>query len=217
MDTKKSLIILGSVAAAGAALYFILKPSSAKAATTKKTPSKKTDAITDPCIEFGSQSYACVVSKGGGGIGAPYKTKDCVVSTFNCVSTTNETIQIPLSANCMDYQPAKPQCAPPMGGGYKVAPDLYGGGLVDNDAYYSEYYGGYYTPSGGLPYSGGRPPKGQYLVDNVRNSGYYSDYAMRPRLGGPPRGRGDYRAYQMVVRKDSPYVVAAFNRRPAYV
>ena len=196
MDTKKSLIILGSVAAAGAALYFILKPSSAKAATPAK---KKTNS-------------------GSGDIGAdmytPPITKDCVVSSFNCVSTTKETIQIPLDANCMDYQPAMPQCAP-MGGGYKVAPDLYlGDGVVYNDAYYSGYYAGYYTPSGGLPYSGGRPPKGQYLVDNVSTQGYestqgyYSDYAMRPRLGGPPRGRGDYRAYQMVVRD---------SIRPAYV
>ena len=91
MDTKKSLIILGSIAAAGAALYFILKPNSAKAATPtkKKTPT------------------------GGGVSTAPVRqTKDCVVSTFNCVSTTKETIQIPLDANCMDYQPAKPQCAP---------------------------------------------------------------------------------------------------------
>jgi hypothetical protein len=207
MDTKKSLIILGSVAAAGAALYFILKPNSAKAATTKKTPSKKTDAITDPCI-LNPNSYSCVVSKGGGGIGAPYKTKDCVVSSFNCVSTTKETIQIPLDANCMDYQPAMPQCAPPMGGGYKVAPDLAPDYSFDDGyTYYGGYYAGY-EPSGGLPYSGGRPPKGQYVVDNVRNSGYYSDYAMRPRLGGPPRGRGDYRAYQMVVRD---------SIRPAYV
>lgn len=190
MDTKKSLIILGSVAAAGAALYFILKPSSAKAATpTKKNPKFPTG------LEYPD--------------GLAPKTKDCVVSSFNCVSTTNETIQIPLSANCMDYQPAMPQCAPPMGGGYKVAPDLAPDYSFDDGyTYYGGYYAGYYTPSGGLPYSGGRPPKGQYLVDNVRNSGYYSDYAMRPRLGGPPRGRGDYRAYQMVVRD---------SIRPAYV
>jgi hypothetical protein len=199
MDTKKSLIILGSVAAVGAALYFILKPSSAKAATpTKKNPKFPTG------LEY---------PDGFPKVNTAAKTKDCVVSSFNCVSTTNETIQIPLSANCMDYQPAMPQCAPPMGGGYKVAPDY---SFDDGYTYYGGYYAGY-EPSGGLPYSGGRPPKGQYLVDNVRNSGYYSDYAMRPRLGGPPRGRGDYRAYQMVVRKDSPYAVAAFNRRPAYV
>jgi hypothetical protein len=185
MDTKKTLIIFGSVAAVGAAFYFILKPNSAKAATPAK---KKT---------------------GGGGVStAPVRqTKDCVVSSFNCVSTTKETIQIPLDANCMDYQPAMPQCAPSR---EYVAPDY------SFDAYYGGYYAGY-EPSGGLPYSGERPPKGQYLVDNVSTQGYYSDYAMRPRLGGPPRGRGDYRAYQMVVRKDSPYAVAAFNRRPAYV
>jgi hypothetical protein len=214
MDTKKTLIIFGSIAAAGAALYFILKPNSAKAATTKKTPSKKSDAITDPCIEFGSKSYACVVSKGGGGVIAQQapRTKDCVVSSFNCVSTTNETIQIPLSANCMDYQPAMPQCAGPMGGGDKIFPDLRTPEYVfDNDAYYSEYYGeyysAYYTPSGGLAYSDERV---------VKNTGYYSDYAMKPKLGGPPRGRGDYRPYQMVIR-DSPYTVMMYNRRPAYV
>lgn len=185
MDTKKSLIILGSVAAAGAALYFILKPSSAKAATPAK---KKT---------------------GGGGVStAPVRqTKDCVVSSFNCVSTTNETIQIPLDADCRLYQPAMPQCAPPMGGGYKVAPDLAPDYSFDDGyTYYSGYYAGYYEPTGGLPYSGGRPPKGQYLVDNVRNSGYYSDYAMKPKLGGPFGGRGDY-GNASIQRYD----------RPAYV
>lgn len=187
MDTKKTLIILGSVAAAGAALYFILKPSSAKAATPAK---KKT---------------------GGGGVStAPVRqTKDCVVSSFNCVSTTKETIQIPLDANCMDYQPAMPQCAP-MGGGYKVAPDLYfGDGVVYNDAYYSGYYAGYYTPSGGLPYSG------QYLVKKsgglpYSGGGIKSDYAMKPKSGFPPSGRGSYGGYGVqMVERDS--------IRPAYV
>jgi hypothetical protein len=173
MDTKKSLIILGSIAAAGAALYFILKPNSAKAATPtkKKTPT------------------------GGGVSTAPVRqTKDCVVSTFNCVSTTNETIQIPLDANCMNYQPAKPQCAEPMGGGYKVAPDYL---FDDGYTYYGGYYGGYYTPSGGLPYADRRV---------VKNTGYYSDYAMKPKLGFPPSGRGSYGGYGVQM-----------SRRPAYV
>jgi hypothetical protein len=176
MDTKKTLIIFGSIAAAGAALYFILKPSSAKAATPKKTPLKKSDAITDPCV-LNPNSYSCVVSKGGGGIVAPKKLKDCVVSTFNCVSTTNETIQIPLDANCMDYQPAMPQCAPPppFGGGYKVAPPDY---QISNDAYYSGYTD--------------LRDQTMYGVYDITSSDYIADYAMKPKLGGPPRGRGDY-------------------------
>ena len=183
MDTKKSLIILGSIAAAGAALYFILKPNSAKAAT----PASK--------------------KKTGGGVStaSAAKTKDCVVRTYNCQTSTYETIQIPLDANCNNYQPAMPQCAPPppMGGGdrFKTVPEY-----LDNGAYYAGY--SYYTPSGGLPYSDRRV---------VKNTGYYSspEY-IGLGAGGPPRGRGDYRAYQMVVR-DSPYDVMMYNRRLAYV
>jgi hypothetical protein len=191
MDTKKTLIIFGSVAAVGAAFYFILKPSSAKAATpTKKNPKFPTG------LEYPD------------GFPKSAKTKDCIVSTFNCVSTTKETIQIPLSANCMDYQPAMPQCA------NDTPPDY---SFDDGYTYYSGYYAGYepsgglpysgqyLVESGGLPYSGGRPPKGQYLV--IRG---YSDYAMKPKLGFPPSGRGSYGGYGVqMVERDS--------RRPAYV
>jgi hypothetical protein len=193
MDTKKTLIIFGSLAAVGAAFYFILKPNSAKAAT----PAKK-----NPKFPTGLE-YPDGFPK----VNTAAKTKDCVVSSFNCVSTTNETIQIPLDADCRLYQPAMPQCAPPMGGGYKVAPDY---SFDDGYTYYGGYYGGYYTPSGGLPYSDRRV---------VKNTGYYSDYAMKPKLGGPPRGRGSYGGgygIQMVER-DSPYALMMYNRRPAYV
>jgi hypothetical protein len=42
---------------------------------------------------------------------------------------------------------------------------------------------------------------------------------MKPKLGGPPRGRGSYGGgygIQMVER-DSPYALMMYNRRPAYV
>ena len=37
-------------------------------------------------------------------------TKDCVVETYNCVTTRYETIQIPLDADCRLYQPENPPC-----------------------------------------------------------------------------------------------------------
>ena len=49
------------------------------------------------------------------------KTKDCVVETYNCVTTTYKTIQIPIDDDKCDtpkrfggYQPEFPQCAGPM-------------------------------------------------------------------------------------------------------
>ena len=42
----------------------------------------------------------------------PTKTKDCVVGSFNCVTTTYETIQIPIADECYKYQPENPPCAP---------------------------------------------------------------------------------------------------------
>jgi hypothetical protein len=41
-------------------------------------------------------------------------TKDCVQVGYNCRNTTYNTIQIPIDANCAEYQPAKPQCAEPL-------------------------------------------------------------------------------------------------------
>lgn len=40
-------------------------------------------------------------------------TKDCVQVGYNCRNRTYNTIQIPIDANCAEYQPPKPQCAPP--------------------------------------------------------------------------------------------------------
>jgi len=39
-------------------------------------------------------------------------TKDCVTKHYNCTKSWDETIQIPMDADCKNYQPAKPQCAP---------------------------------------------------------------------------------------------------------
>jgi hypothetical protein len=42
-------------------------------------------------------------------------TKDCVQVGYDCTKNTYNTIKIPLDAECNDYQPAMPQCAPPRG------------------------------------------------------------------------------------------------------
>jgi len=39
-------------------------------------------------------------------------TKDCVTRNYDCTKSWEETIQIPMEADCKNYQPAKPQCAP---------------------------------------------------------------------------------------------------------
>ena len=56
------------------------------------------------------------------------KTKDCVVETYNCVTKSYETIQIPIDANCYEYQPDKPQCAEPM-------PDMSKIDIIDSGTY----------------------------------------------------------------------------------
>jgi hypothetical protein len=44
----------------------------------------------------------------------PVKTKDCVVSSYNCVTRTYQTIQIPIDDECYKYQNANPPCAEPL-------------------------------------------------------------------------------------------------------
>lgn len=44
-------------------------------------------------------------------------TKDCLQVGYDCTNTTYNTIQIPIDANCGEYQPAMPQCAEPISGG----------------------------------------------------------------------------------------------------
>ena len=39
-------------------------------------------------------------------------TKDCVTRNYDCTKSWDETIQIPIDADCKNYQPSKPQCAP---------------------------------------------------------------------------------------------------------
>lgn len=41
-------------------------------------------------------------------------TKDCVQVGYDCTKNIYNTIQIPLGADCNDYQPAMPQCARPV-------------------------------------------------------------------------------------------------------
>ena len=43
-------------------------------------------------------------------------TKDCVQVGYDCTKNFYNTIHISLDADCNDYQPAMPQCAPPRGG-----------------------------------------------------------------------------------------------------
>ena len=63
-------------------------------------------------------------------------TKECVQVGYDCTNTTYNTIKIPIDADCNDYQPAMPQCAPPFGGGDESFIKLYEPiGFRDNTYY----------------------------------------------------------------------------------
>ena len=120
---KNTKILLGVGAAI--ALFLILKP--------KKS-------LAQPPIDLPSSGGGAI----GGGVGIVQNpegdlkpidtdiktaveptTKDCVQVGYNCRESTYNTIQIPLDADCNNYQPAMPQCAPPRGDDmFKVAPDF---------------------------------------------------------------------------------------------
>jgi hypothetical protein len=121
---KNTKILLGVGAAI--ALYLILKP-------------KKTIPI--DLSSTGQRDPLPQMPKGGGVVQNPEgdlkpidtgkktavepPTKDCVQVGYNCRENTYNTIQIPLDADCNNYQPAMPQCAPPRGDDmFMVAPEF---------------------------------------------------------------------------------------------
>jgi hypothetical protein len=116
------------------ALYLILKPKKASATTT-------TDGIKDP-LEIVPDLVPLPSPPNPDGLKDEVKatvepqTKDCVQVGYDCRQNTYDTIQIPLDADCNDYQPAMPNCAPPMGGGgeFLVAPDFLQSPILSNFA-----------------------------------------------------------------------------------
>jgi hypothetical protein len=92
-------------------------------------------------------------------------TKDCVQVGYDCTNTTYNTIQIPIDANCNEYQPAMPQCAGPgpRGGGEKlVDPIDFRDNTYNDQLYRIDYTSGKYNQE--FPYYMGRD------MDFIRNN-----------------------------------------------
>jgi hypothetical protein len=144
--TKNTKILLGIGAAI--ALYLIFKPKSAVAQTNTAStpepvidpqPSVPTEPVTEPLpVEQENPS-----PPNPSGLTDQVKatvepqTKDCVQVGYNCQTNTYNTIQIPIGEDCANYQPAMPNCAPPMGGGgdrFMVAPEFFPSSTLSNFA-----------------------------------------------------------------------------------
>jgi hypothetical protein len=113
---KNTKILLG--VGAIIALYLILKPKKAIATTIVTNPTPIGVGIVDYSplpLPIDTRKKATVEPP----------TKDCVQVGFDCRNRTYNTIQIPLDADCNNYQPAMPQCAPPRGDDmFMVAPEF---------------------------------------------------------------------------------------------
>jgi hypothetical protein len=116
---KQTKILLGVGAAI--ALYLILKPK--KAPT--QTQHEDLEAIGGGVGIVQNPEGELKPIDTGKKTAVEPTTKDCVQVGYNCRENTYNTIQIPLDADCNNYQPAMPQCAPPRGDDmFMVAPEF---------------------------------------------------------------------------------------------
>lgn len=121
---KQTKILLGVGAAI--ALYLIFKPKKAVAQPTTDDLPTNGGAVIGGGVGI-VQNPEGDLKPVDTGIKATVEptTKDCVQVGYNCREKTYNTIQIPLDADCNEYQPAMPQCAPPRGDDmFMVAPDF---------------------------------------------------------------------------------------------
>jgi hypothetical protein len=107
---KSTKLIVAAVALGGLG-YFLYKKGLFSKTTTSEVAKdvkkvddvvKKVEDIVKEVVDTGKKT-------------AVELTKDCVQVGYNCRENTYNTIQIPIDAECNDYQPAMPQCAPPRG------------------------------------------------------------------------------------------------------
>lgn len=140
--TKNTKIALGIGAAI--VLYLILK---SKKAVTETTTATTPEPVIDPQPSVPTEPLPVEESNPSpanpSGLTDQVKatvepqTKDCVQVGYNCQTQTYNTIQIPIGADCSDYQPVMPNCAPPMGGGggeFLVAPEFLPSSTISNFA-----------------------------------------------------------------------------------
>jgi hypothetical protein len=107
--TRNINIILLSIAAIG--VYFILK--------SKKAPTTINTNVILPSIDEGGEISEPVVVNEPIRLPDPIvekpipgrTTKDCRITYYSCTSgERHEMIEIPLNANCNDYQEVRPNC-----------------------------------------------------------------------------------------------------------
>ena len=99
---KQTKILLGVGAAI--ALYLILKPKKVIDTTQLGVPADS------PIVDHPITPNPLVLTDKVKTDVEPI-TKDCVQVGYDCTNKTYNTIQIPLDADCNNYQPAMPQCA----------------------------------------------------------------------------------------------------------
>jgi hypothetical protein len=131
-DTK---LIIAAVGLAGLGFFLYKKGLFSKTTTTEVAKDVKVDDVVkkvDDVVKKIDDVVKEVVDTGKKT--AVEITKDCVQVGYNCTNKTYNTIQIPIDANCNEYQPEMPQCAEPIrGGGEKLVYDPIG--FRDNTYY----------------------------------------------------------------------------------
>lgn len=106
---KSTNLIIAAVGLGGLGYFLYKKGLFSKTTTTEVAKDiKKVDDV----VKKVDDVVKTVVDTGKKTAVEPL-TKDCVQVGYDCTNTTYNTIQIPIGANCNEYQPAMPQCAPP--------------------------------------------------------------------------------------------------------
>ena len=108
---KSTKLIIAAIGLGGLGYFLYKKGLFAKTTTTevakdvKKVDDvvKKVEDIVKDVVDTGKKT-------------AVELTKECVQVGYDCTTNTYNTIQIPIDADCNDYQPAMPPCAPRGGG-----------------------------------------------------------------------------------------------------
>jgi hypothetical protein len=105
---KSTKLIIAAVGLGGLGYFLYKRGLFAKTTTTEvaKDVKKVDDVVKDIVKEVIDTGKKTAVEL----------TKECVQEGYDCTNTTYNTIKIPIDADCNDYQPAMPQCAPPRGG-----------------------------------------------------------------------------------------------------
>jgi hypothetical protein len=105
---KSTKLIIAAVGLGGLGYFLYKRGLFAKTTTTEvaKDVKKVDDVVKDIVKEVIDTGKKTAVEL----------TKDCVQVGYDCTNTTYNTIKIPIDADCREYQPAMPQCAPPRGG-----------------------------------------------------------------------------------------------------